>query len=322
MGIAKVNLILFPVFFLSACIVSNTSAPAQHDEIPRVDVIPAEQQKITPEQDVYPPILHVDEWENPIPLEGPINTAGLEDSPFISPEGDTFYFFFTPSASAVPIDQINDGTTGIYMTYKVEGEWIEPQRVWLSQPGKTTMEGCPTLVGDILWFCSIREGNYRDIDFWTAHWNGEEWVDIQNAGQRLNQELGIGELHISQDFSTIYFHAENTTAESRLDIWQTSYINGDWSDPINLSAVNSTDDDSRPTLSANGNELWFTRNYQGAPAIFRSKLENGEWQSPELIISHFAGEPSIDQDGNIYFVHHFFKDSTMLEADIYFARKK
>jgi hypothetical protein len=60
----------------------------------------------------------------------------------------------------------------------------------------------------------------------------------------------------------------------------------------------------------------------GSPAIFRSKRVNGEWQEPELIISQFAGESSVDSEGNIYFTHHYYKDGVMLEADIYIAYKK
>jgi len=41
-----------------------------------------------------------------------------------------------------------------------------------------------------------------------------------------------------------------------------------------------------------------------------------------MIISQFAGEPTLDKEGNIYFTHHFFKDGVMLEADIYVAMKK
>jgi len=51
-------------------------------------------------------------------------------------------------------------------------------------------------------------------------------------------------------------------------------------------------------------------------------LLKGEWQVPELIISQFAGEPTLDRDGNLYFVHHYYKDNVMLEADIYVAERK
>jgi beta-xylosidase len=77
-----------------------------------------------------------------------------------------------------------------------------------------------------------------------------------------------------------------------------------------------------PFISQDGTELWFNRRYMGSPAIFRSKKIDGQWSDPELIISWFAGEPSLDNEGNIYFVHHFYKDGTMIEADIYVAKKK
>jgi len=41
-----------------------------------------------------------------------------------------------------------------------------------------------------------------------------------------------------------------------------------------------------------------------------------------LILSQFAGEPSLDREGNIYFVHHYFEDGKMIEADIYVAYRK
>jgi hypothetical protein len=51
-------------------------------------------------------------------------------------------------------------------------------------------------------------------------------------------------------------------------------------------------------------------------------MPDGEWGPAEEIVSNFAGEPTLDAAGNIYFVHHYYKDNRMIEADIYMARKK
>jgi hypothetical protein len=40
------------------------------------------------------------------------------------------------------------------------------------------------------------------------------------------------------------------------------------------------------------------------------------------MIKTLAGEASLDNLGNVYFTHHFYKDDVMLEADIYVAHKK
>jgi len=88
---------------------------------------------------------------------------------------------------------------------------------------------------------------------------------------------------------------------------------------VNLEAVNTTEHEGQPFISSDGNELWFTRRHRGTPGIFRSMKVDGNWQKPELIVSQFAGEPTLDDAGNLYFVHHFFEDNQMIEADIYLA---
>ncbi len=304
-----------------ACVALPPAASSQPN-LDRAASIPSGNAKISPQEDAYPPLLHNEAWEEPVPLGAPVNTAGLEDSPFIAPDGQTLLFFFTPSASIGAVQQVGDGVTGIYESHWSQGSWSEPLRVTLSMPDQPAMDGCPTLAGDTLWFCSARAGNYRDIDFWTARWRDGGWVEVENVGETLNTGLAIGEMHIDLASGRLFYHAPRSPQEGDLDIWQAAPENGGWGSPLNLSAVNSAEDDSRPALSPDGAQLWFTRTYQGTPAIFRSLFVDGAWSQPELILSRFAGEPSIDQSGNIYFVHHFYKDGEMLEADIYIARKK
>ena len=97
---------------------------------------------------------------------------------------------------------------------------------------------------------------------------------------------------------------------------------GEWQPPANVATVNSPEDDIRPFVSQDGAEIWFTRQLGGYPAVFVSRHTGGKWQEPELIISQFAAEPSVDDAGNIHFAHHFFRDGAMIEADIYVARKR
>lgn len=138
----------------------------------------------------------------------------------------------------------------------------------------------------------------------------------------MNKEYEVGEMHISADGQELYFHSDRQGGLGELDIWVSQLQNGAWGAPQNVNAVNSVLNDSRPFLTADGTELWFTRDYQGSPVIFRSQKKNGEWQEPELIISHFAGEPTLDPQRNIYFVHHFIIDGIIVDADIYVAYKQ
>lgn len=316
--IALLSILLLAVAMAPGC----QAEECEYPDIDRESKIPAGQVKITPETDAHPPILHSDEYEDPVPMPYPINTAGAEDSGFITPDGNTFYMWFTPDVTAPPEKQIIDDVTGIYVSNKAGGQWQQPERVWLQDECKLALDGAVFVRGDEMWFCSAREGNYRGVDMWTAEFRGGRWTDWQNAGQKLNVDYEIGELHITADGKEMYFHSGRPGGKGQYDIWVTRNVDGQWQEPENVEAVNTPDNEGWPFITQDGNELWFTRTYLGAPAIFRSEKVNGEWQEPELIISRFAAEPSLDNEGNIYFTHHFFKDDAMLEADYYVAYRK
>ena len=61
----------------------------------REAAIPDNAIKMGPDGDPAPPILHLDEWQNPVPLPGTVNSAGAEDSPFITPDGQKLFFTST-----------------------------------------------------------------------------------------------------------------------------------------------------------------------------------------------------------------------------------
>jgi hypothetical protein len=316
----------FFIVFLNILIGSCSFTPTP-DEVAfplknRVDAIPAHAAKISPEEDLFPPQLHSDAWEQPIPVPGRINTAGAEDSPFITPDGKTLTFFFTPDPNIPAEDQLLDGVTGLYISHKVNGEWDEPERVFLQDPGKLSLDGCQFLQGNSLWFCSAREGNYRGVDLWHAEFIEGKWTNWENAGEKLNLEYEVGEMHITATGQDLYFHSNRNGGAGVVDIWVSHLIDGEWSRPENVAPVNTEALEGWPFITQDGNELWFLRFYLGSPAIFRSLKSDGNWSEPELVLSQFAGEPTLDLDGNIYFVHHFFNNGEMLEADIYVAYKK
>jgi hypothetical protein len=132
----------------------------------------------------------------------------------------------------------------------------------------------------------------------------------------------MGEMHITADGNEIYFHTGRAGGKGGFDIWVTRKFNNEWQAPENIEAINTADTEGWPFVTQDGKELWFTRWYLGSPAIFRSQKINGQWSTPELIISQFAGEPSLDNDGNLYFTHHFYWDGKQLDADIYVAYRK
>lgn len=302
-----------------------TPTPVEQPAIERESKIPADAVKMTPEIDSMPPQLDAkfaDEYAAPVPLPAPLNTAGAEDSPFVMPDGKTLYVFFTPDVR-VPVEkQLLDGVTGIYASKKqADGTWGKPQRVVLQDADKLALDGCEFVQGNTMWFCSAREG-YTGVNLFTAEFKNGKWTDWQYVGDKLVKEYQVGEMHISADGSELYFHSPRAGGKGQLDIWVSRKTGGEWNQPENVAALNSEENEGWPFVTQDGKQLWFTRFYQGSPAIFKSEKTNGEWQTPELVVSQFAGEPTLDDKGNVYFTHHFYKDGKMVEADIYAAYKK
>lgn len=281
----------------------------------RETAIPAQAVKMSPESDEHPPILYSADFANPVPVLGGINTAGAEDGPFILPDGNTFYFFFTPDVSMPVEQQISDGVTGLYVSRKVNGEWGKAERIILQDPGKLAMDGCEYVSGNVIWFCSAREG-YDGLHWFTAEFQNGVWQNWRLAD--FAPEYKVGELHFSRDGTELYFHSDRPGGKGGLDVWLSKMVDGIWQAPVNVAAVNTADSEGWPALNPAEDELWITRNY----GIWRSKKINGEWQEAELIVSPLAGEATLDSAGNLYFTHHFYHDNTMIEADIYVAYKK
>jgi hypothetical protein len=193
--------------------------------------------------------------------------------------------------------------------------------VVLQEPGKLGLDGCPFVQGNLMWFCSTREG-YTGIHWFTAQFQNDGWSNGQLAEDAFPPDYQVGELHIASDGQELFYHSPRQGGKGELDIWVTRQAGGAWQAPENVTAVNSPAAEGWPFVSLDKQELWFTRIYLGTPAIFRSQWQGSGWAEPELVVSQFAGEPTLDQQGNLYFVHHFYSEGKMVEADIYAAYRK
>lgn len=259
-------------------------------------------------------------------MAGPINSMGAEDSPFISADGTEFFFFYTPDVRVPVEQQLRDSVTGIWYSQRVGGEWTEPVRVVLNDD--FSLDGCQQLVGDTLWFASIRSRDMLgEIDVFTAVRRNGAWQDWRNAGHQLNVEYNIGEFHLTSNHRTMYFGSAEGTSNS--DLWQMQRTASGWNPPVRLAAsINDSYSQSQPFVSSDMRELWYTgwnEQWMG-PCVYRSLADSvGNWQTPEIIVAQFAGEPTLDDSGNLYFVHHFYTggdSSRLLEVDIYYCRKR
>jgi hypothetical protein len=200
------GILLFIILFLSVILSGCTQqTPLSYPSISRESKIPPSSEKITPETDVHPPLLYSNEWNEPVPLPSPINTAGAEDSPFITPD------------VTVPVEQqLFDNVTGIYMSIQQDEIWSTPKRVWLQDPGRLSMDGAEFIQGTRMWFASAREG-YTGVHWFTATFRNGQWCDWENAD--FPDSLQVGELHFFKNETEVYFHSNRTGGQGALDLW-------------------------------------------------------------------------------------------------------
>jgi len=280
---------------------------------------------VTSQIDTHPPILLMEDWETPQPLPAPIDGKGDELAPFITLAGDELYFFYTADISVTEAKRALDGISGIYYSKKVNGVWSTPEKLELGD--ENALNSCVYADGKTLWFCSKREGNYGEGDYYTASLVDGEWRDWQNAGEQLNRTYDVDEIHLSVDQNTMIFSAFRAGGFGLIDLWQIQRVGEDWSEPVNLGdVINSSEIEDYPFLSEDGKELWFTSHsrldYPGF-AIFRSIGQDGAWGEPQEILSNDVSEVSIDQEGNLYFTHFLYDESDeLLGSKIYVAFKK
>lgn len=208
-------------------------APEEEEYVPpsRYSKIPDDLVKLYPEDDLKPPYSDSDEYYDPVPVPGLVNTPGGEDSPYVLPDGETLYFFFTPDVR-VPVQvQVTDEVTGIYVSHLVDGEWSEPTRILLQDPDKLAGDGCEVIIGDIMYFASVREG-YTGIHWFKAELvDGEwsNWVCVDNWMKTFEYE--VGELYITSDMQHMYFHSDREGSKGMRDIWVSEWTIDGWGEP-------------------------------------------------------------------------------------------
>ncbi|MDQ1279466.1 MAG: hypothetical protein QG670_728, partial [Thermoproteota archaeon] len=262
LGLVTIILVASGFLMVNQLTSRNSADNNQPSSLPsRASRIPSDAVKMTPQTDAAPPKSLSREYMDPVPVQGPVNTAGAEDSAFILPDGNTLYFFFTPNVRLPVEKQVLDPTVGIYVSQKNESGWGEPERMILQDPGKLALDGAEFVQGNLMYFCSAREG-YTGVHWFKAEYRDGKWQNWENADQIMKtNEYATGELHISGDGNELYFHSSRAGGKGGLDIWVSQKVSGAWSTPVNVAAVNTERDEGWPALSPNGEELWFSRDY-------------------------------------------------------------
>lgn len=179
---------------------------------------------------------------------------------------------------------------------------------------------------------NVVSGSRHQEDFYISSYRNTNWSLARDAGSPLNTPNNEGAQKISADGNTLYFTVCNAKGGYGSCDLYTAQRNGDgWSSIRNLGyPVSITTWESQPSISADGNDLYFASNREGTYGlrdIFVShKGADGKWGIPEnlgaVINTPFdEGYPYIHPDNKTLY---FCSDGLpgMGGIDIYVSRRE
>lgn len=151
-----------------------------------------------------------------------------------------------------------------------------------------------------------RDRMYYYEDFYISTFQDGEWTEAKNLGPPLNTKGNEGAQTITSDGRHMYFTACNRPdGLGSCDIYYARLEGNVYSKPVNVGLpLNSYAWDSQPSISSDGNTIYFTSSRPGnigkTDIWMATRNERGNWNTPQNL------GPSINTSGRELspFIHH------------------
>lgn len=143
-----------------------------------------------------------------------------------------------------------------------------------------------------------------DEDIVVSYYKDGAWTLAESISSRINTPLNEGACTISADGKTMIFTScDRRDSFGSCDLYISRKFDGNWSGPKNLGkSINTHYWESQPSLSADGNTLYFSSNRpggQGGRDIWLSIYRDARWQSPQ----NLGAEANSFKDETTPFIH-------------------
>jgi len=201
----------------------------------------------------------------------------------------------------------------------IDAPWSEPVNLGTSV-NTSVPDGYASISADglTLYFgAANRSGGLGGNDIWmtTRATTDNDWDRPVNLGPPVDSGGSEFSQCISYDGLSLYFGAERAGGSGDSDLWVATRetTNDKWSEPINLgSIVNSSSYEYTPSISLDGNTLFFASGRSGGSGsddlwMARRNALDGSWSTPinlgnAINTSNIEVSPSISSDGRtLYF---------------------
>ncbi len=229
----------------------------------------------------YSRLIH-NKWQ--APQLAPFSGKYKDLNPSFSPDGTKLFFISNrPGTNKKAMDG------DIWVVKKTVDGWSEPENIGapVNTPGWEI--SCSATASGALYFISLNTTTGKQALYRSAYLNDKYEMPVA-IGDTANTFEDAADIYVAPDESYLLFssaaRADVLTASSgasaeypRSDIYISFNKNGVWTVPQNAgAAVNSTAEESTPTVSADGKTLYFTseRNFITIPMPHRLTYESLE----------------------------------------------
>jgi len=211
--------------------------------------------------------LQFSDWSPPQNLGAVVNSSANEQHPALSPDGLSLYFSSDRPGGAGGFD--------LWVSHRATptAPWQNP--VAIAALNSPSSEFAPAFdpTGHWLFFGSERDGGCGGRDIWLSY-RGDRHDDLAwkapiNLGCGLSWPgFDDGPTYFrdaNTGFGALFFISDRPGGVGGRDVWMASHRNGGAFDAaVNVTELNSAADDSRPAISADGLEFFFTSQRAGS----------------------------------------------------------
>ncbi len=206
--------------------------------------------------------------KNPVPFDpqnlGPaINSKHDEYLPAITADEQTLIITRRGPSDKKTRGRGNYREEDFYVSHKKNGEWTEAENLGppINTPGNEGAQ-CISPDGQYLFFTACdRPDGFGSCDLYYSRRVGEKWSPPRNMGEKVNSRGWDSQPSISADGRTLYFSSSRKGSSGKTDIWKTTLDHeGGWSEPVNVSSLNTSFNDRSPFMHPDGRTLYFSSN--------------------------------------------------------------
>jgi hypothetical protein len=227
------------------------------------------------------------EAENLTKLNSPTHEANMS----ISPDGNTVFIYKNIT------DKTGSGDIWYAKTKGDPTDWSRPKQfegAFNSSYFETSAALAPG--GKVLYFVSERpdgKPSFGNGDVWMCErLNRSEWKKPMNLGAAVNTAYDEISVSVHPNGRTLFFASNSEKSMGGYDIFRTEYVNGKWTEPVNLGyPINTMGDEIHFSVSADGKKAFMA-------AIRPEGL--GRFDIYEVDLSNYritGNEVSTDQKG-------------------------